>query len=484
MGSPYVFSVVAHKQQPKKENPFPMRRAKRTLSRRVNGNLHVEFTDHHLTSHSGLEVFGRYLRYLGFNSWLRATFRGLRIRGDYDLVSLVRLFLALMWTGGRRLRHVRFLQRDPMVKRFSGLSALPDERTLSRWLRQFTRKKLQALCQLNLQLVVRRVQELALKTLTMDLDGTVISTGLSVEGARRGYNPHHRKVPSYYPITAPMAQTGQIAAIKNRPGNVHDGADALSFLRDLIRDLRRYLGSRIHLEWRMDGAFFQAKILKLLLRTGCDFAVKVPMWKWLGVKNEIQMRQRWKRVRRDISAFDMILAIPQWDLELRIVCYRRKVFHPTAKNFQLDLFDPSDGTYEYSAVATSKNISLRRLWDFMAGRGAQEKTLAELKDGLPLATVPTRSYGANSAWQLLTILAHNLHRDLQLSRIEGRRRRGWKKTFLIPMESIKSARFEWLNVAGRLLSLAQGKTLRLPNTPEIKHRWSNMLPDPVAVLPD
>lgn len=33
---------------------------------------------------------------------------------------------------------------------------------------------------------------------------------------------------------------------------------------------------------------------------------------------------------------------------------RRRVSHVTAKNFQLDLFDPDDGDYEYSAVTTNK----------------------------------------------------------------------------------------------------------------------------------
>jgi len=35
--------------------------------------------------------------------------------------------------------------------------------------------------------------------------GAAVGTGLTVERARRGYNPHHRKVPSYCPITAEEA---------------------------------------------------------------------------------------------------------------------------------------------------------------------------------------------------------------------------------------------------------------------------------------
>ena len=46
------------------------------------------------------------------------------------------------------------------------------------------------------------MRERGLSRLTLDIDGTVVSTGLQVQGARRGFNPHRRKVPSYYPISA------------------------------------------------------------------------------------------------------------------------------------------------------------------------------------------------------------------------------------------------------------------------------------------
>jgi hypothetical protein len=54
------------------------------------------------------------------------------------------------------------------------------------------------------------------------------------------------------------------------------------------------------------------------------------------------------------------------------------------------------------------------LWNFIAGRGAQEKTFAELKGEFALDAVPTNHYAANSAWQQLSILAHNLTIGFQL----------------------------------------------------------------------
>ena len=51
----------------------------------------------------------------------------------------------------------------------------------------------------------------------------------------------------------------------------------------------------------------------------------------------------------------------------------------------------------------------------MAGRSVHEKVYGELKSGFAFACVPTMQYAANSAWQLLTVLAFNLSRSFQLA---------------------------------------------------------------------
>jgi hypothetical protein len=452
-----------------------MRLRKRDLNRRVNGNLAIQFGDERLTSFAGLEILMRYLRQVDLNGRLRDAFRLISFHGDYPWIAMIRLVLALISIGGKRLRHTQYLMRDPMMQRFTGLASIPTARTLSRWLQQFNSKMLAGLARFNRQLIVDRVRDLGLRTLTIDVDGSVVSTGLTVSWAFRGHNPHHRKVPSYYPILAHLAQTGQILRVKNRPGNTHDGKRALGFLQTLIRELRAQLGRRVKLEFRLDAAFFLPEILHLLIRRDCKFAVKVPMWRALRIRDKILRRVRWLKVAPGVSGFASTLEIPKWGLVLPIVCYRKKVYHRTSKNYQLDLFSPDDGTYEYSVVATNKDLSLKNLWYFMAGRGAQEKTYAELKSGFAFDTVPTRHYGANSAWQWLSVIAHNLYRDMQLAVAESAPRRTRKRTTMFVLQSISTARFEWLNVAGRLLSLATGRALRLPASHQIEHRYDALL---------
>ena len=137
--------------------------------------------------------------------WCARCF-GARRWGDYGVVAMVRLLVGLLVVGGRRLRHVAYVADDPVFRRFTGLRCLPTARTVSRWLKQSTMTTVGRLQDLNAGVVARVLPALGLGTITIDVDGVVVSTGLQVERAFRGFNPHHRKVPSYYPILAHVAR--------------------------------------------------------------------------------------------------------------------------------------------------------------------------------------------------------------------------------------------------------------------------------------
>ena len=355
----------------------------------------------------------RYFHLIELKARIRGAL-GKHAGGDYGGTHLVLLVIGLLVVGARRLQHLRYLANDSLFARFCGLARIPSDRTVVNWLKQFTQASLRALMRLNSELLYEQIQKLGLRRLTIDLDGTVIRTGGKVAWALRGFNPHHPKDPSYYPLLAHLAQTGQILRLKNRPGNVHDSKGAERFVRELIGEIRARLGRALTLEFRMDAAFFQQNLLKLLARQGCFYAVKVPLCRWTGVKALIAAQARWTAVAGDIDCFETRLELAVWGLQLRVVVYRKRVHHPSPKNYQLDLFSPDDGYFEYSAVATNLTLTPQMLWYFAAGRGAQEKTFAELKGEFALDVVPTNHYGANSAWLQLSILAHNLMRSFQL----------------------------------------------------------------------
>ncbi|MGH8633145.1 MAG: transposase, partial [Burkholderiales bacterium] len=323
-------------------------------------------------------------------------------------------------------------------------------------------------------LVVEAVQRLALPRLTIDVDGTVVRTGATVGWAFRGFNPHHRKDPSYYPLLAHVAQTGHILRVKNRPGNVHDSKQSGAFLRDVIDGLRTAFGRRLPLEFRMDAAFCQPHVFRLLTARGCAYAIKVGYWHWLPLKQLAAERQRWLPVAPKVTGFFHDLDIPQWNLRLRVMIYRTHVDHESPKNFQLDLFTPDDGHFEYAAVATNMPLDLPALYAFICGRGAQEKTIAELKGEFALDVIPTRHYGANSAWQQLSILAHNLIRSFQLDTLATPKPRSRKRTYAYLIRSMRTVRFLLIARAGRLARIGGRHVLRLPRNPATEALYASI----------
>jgi len=413
--------------------------------------LKIEFASQDITAYGGLELIRRYFRVIQLHRKVQSVFGRYGLGGDYRAIDMILVIVGLVLVGGRRLEHLSYICEDPLVKRFCGLMRLPRERSVARWLQRFAHKSLQALVEVNSQIVCETIEKQRLGRLTIDIDGSVITTGATVSWAFRGFNPHHRKDPSYYPILAHLAQTGHILRVKNRPGNVHDSKGAVTFLRDLIEDLKTRLGSSLPLEFRMDGAFFQRGIIELLERRGASYAIKVPFFKWLGLLPLIRERRRWHSLPQGMGFFELSLTVPAWEKALKVIIFRKPVHHESKKNYQLDLFDPNDGYFEYSAVTTNLALGAASLWDFMAGRGAQEKTFGELKGEWAFDVVPTHHYGANSAWQQICVLGHNLLRSFQLQTLATQKPRSRKRTFHFLLRSLKTLRFKLIHQPARLL---------------------------------
>ena len=210
-------------------------------------------------------------------------------------------------------------------------------------------------------MIARVLATLGVRTWTIDVDGVVVSTGLQVERAFRGFNPHHRKVPSYYPIMAHLAETTHVLRVKNRSGNVHDGKAGLPFLRDLWTQLGDAAAARrdgpLSHGWRVfpPGCAAVARGAR-----PAGYAIKVPFYRWLDLQQYIRAQPTWRPVAPGHHRLRRARTRPRrgggpvW-----VAIYRKHVRHQATKNYQLDLFDPNDGHYEYSAVTSNLDFTLR-----------------------------------------------------------------------------------------------------------------------------
>ena len=126
-----------------------MRFSNSKFSARCKRFFKIKFAAQDITAYGGLELIRRYFRLIGLHRRVQSAFRQYQLGGDYGAVDVILVILALLLVGGRRLEHLSYVSADPLVKRFCGLSRLPRETTMARWLKRFTLQSLQALVELN-----------------------------------------------------------------------------------------------------------------------------------------------------------------------------------------------------------------------------------------------------------------------------------------------------------------------------------------------
>jgi hypothetical protein len=183
---------------------------------------------------------------------LRACFAHLGVAPIFGHHVVVLLLVVHLLLGYRQLRETRFYRHDPMVKRLLGLRRLPDVATLSRVLAAVDGPAVDRLRALVRGLCLDRLRQLDLPRLTLDFDGSVLSTARKAEGTAVGFNKQKRGARSYYPLFCTIAQTAQVFDVLHRPGNVHDSRGAVEFIVACVAEVRRAL-PHVRIEARLDG---------------------------------------------------------------------------------------------------------------------------------------------------------------------------------------------------------------------------------------
>jgi hypothetical protein len=92
----------------------------------------------------------------------------------------------------------------------------------------------------------------------------------------------------------------------------------------------------------------------------------------------------------------------------------------------------------------------------------------------PRAAVPTRQYGANSAWKQLSVLAHNLIRSFQLDTLAAPKPRSRKRTYTFLIRSMRTLRFLRVTRAGRLTRIGDRHVLRLSHNPATEALYASI----------
>jgi len=444
-----------------------MKCSKASIHRKIHRIPDLRFEDQRLTSFAGLILFQALFRHLRLKEQLTGCFRHLKVSPIFGHGLTVLLLIVHLLLGYRRLQDMRYYQDDPMVRRVLGLKRLPDVATLSRTLAGMDARSVAQLRRLNRRQVLDRLSRLNLARITLDFDGSVLSTGRFAEGTAVGFNKKKKGQRSYYPLFCTLAQTGQVFDVWHRPGNVHDSNGAEDFIVACIRTIRT-VAPRAMLEVRMDAAFFSDAIIGKLERLGVEYTISVPFERFTALKGRIEQRKRWFHLNGRCDFFEARWKPKSWKRKQRFVFIRTRNRKQYKDPVQLDLFIPYEYGYDFKVMVTNKTINTRKILAYHNGRGAQEGIFAELKSQTQMDYVPTRRKAANQVYVLAAMLAHNLNREMQMMARQASRRTTEKRAPLWHFEQLGTLRRKLIQRAGRLTRPQGALTLTMSANPTVQ----------------
>ncbi len=176
-----------------------------------------------------------------------------------------------------------------------GVQRLSDVATVSRTLARVDNRSVDKLRELNRQQVLQRLSGLGLARITLDYDGSVLSSGRFAKGSAVGFNCKKKGQRSYYPLFCTVAQTGQILDVWHRPDNVHDSNGAEAFIPACIREIRIVV-PRTAIEVRMDSVFFLGAIVGMLNVEDIEFTISVPFEYFTELEERVEARRFWRHL--------------------------------------------------------------------------------------------------------------------------------------------------------------------------------------------
>jgi hypothetical protein len=328
-------------------------------------------------------------------------------------------------------------------------------------------RSVEKLRRLNRQQVLQRIEDLGLARITLDFDGSVLSTSRFAEGTAVGFNRRKKGQRSYYPLFCTIAQTGQAFDVWHRPGNVHDSNGAEAFILACIHEIRT-IAPRAIIEVRMDSAFFSDAIVGRLENEGVEFTISVPFERFAKLKHIVEGRKRWRHLDQRCHFFEMRWKPNSWQRKQRFVFIRTRNRKQHKEPLQLDMFIPYEYGHDFKVIVTNKRINAKKALAFHNGRGSQEGIFAELKSQAQMDYIPTRRRAGNQVYLLAAMLAHNLSREMQMMANNRHRGTTEKRAPLWQFIQLGTLRRKLIQRAGRLTRPQRKLTLTMSANPTVK----------------
>ena len=422
-------------------------------------SIAVEFTEQKLSAHAGSATFWAWLH---STRWATVLGPQLPQRAPRSNNHLTPLEKTLAFSHGllceaRKLTHVAYFRRDPVVPEMLGIRRVASASVLSRFFSGFASPGKNLAC-------FRPLWRWCLDRLpsrpggyTLDLDSTrLLHEDGHQEGVRTGYTRVGLK-PCLHPLLAVISEVRLVAQLWLRAGNATCGNNTTAFFLDLWHNLPRHVRLR---GVRADSGFCLPELLDLWEQLRLPYVVVAQLSE--PIKNILRGGLVWTATEvRGTDVAELTYQTLGWSQPRRLILIRHRVAERPEAGGKKLIDVPG---YVFQALVTSLPASEPPLavWRYYNGRADCENVIKELQQGFALTTLCLQSFWATEAALCLASLTHNLTALFQ-------RHLGWQQKV-----TIHSLRF-WLFTTPGIIAHPAGKTtIKLAVPPRERDWWSRL----------
>lgn len=369
------------------ENSFP-----------IEQGLPFQFTDKPVTPWGGLRLVQEMLLRMKFRGALAAS--GMPQPGSnrgYDPIAMMEAFLVCVWIGGVRFSHTSAVRFDEALRQIFGWKRVASVSTFTRWFRRFKREEVD---QVFGSLGRWFWDQLSPRTITLDLDSSVVTRYGEQEGAVVGYSRQKIGKPSHRPLFAFAADWRMVLHAWLRPGNTNDN----NGVREFTDEALALLGPRHQVGLiRADAGFYDRNFLEMLESKSIAYIVSGKMTGPL--RHQITAARQWLTIDQGVAVAEFPYQCVRWTKARRMVVVRHELrLRPQALGKNL-IEVPG---YKFSAFVTTLDLPPAEICRLYNGRSDSENRIAELKGDFGLNGFCLDPFYATEAAFRCVMLAYNL----------------------------------------------------------------------------
>lgn len=386
-------------------------------------------TDESLTAHSGLVLFGEYLRAMGVAGLIDHELPRPGSAAGYEPSAHVLPLVLMLAGGGRTLEDLRILRNDDGLRALLQLEEMPSSDATGDWLRRMgsgdaETNGLAGMGHVNRSVFRRLVRQDDRASYTLDIDAT------QIVAEKREAQFTYKGEKGYMPMVGHIAELGIVAGYEFREGNTAPAARNLEFMQACDRNMPK---DKKIAAVRADSAAYQAAIFNWCEATGKVFAIGADQDAAVKAAIATIPEGDWKPFR-DGQIAETVHCMNKTEKAFRLIVLRR------ARD--QDLFE-EQSPWRYHAIASNReNEDAQATMDWYSKRGdTSENRIKDLKIGFGMESVPCGTFQANAVFFAIGVLTYNLYLGFRTAAL-GREWAG---------SQIQTVRWRLFQMAGKIV---------------------------------